>query len=258
MPPEDSRLWYFVPRAVQQGEDWVCDDTRQWFDDKGRKVPISRKYPDHPRWLSGAAAQTKRGSLHNVAIVSEVHILARIFAGLPVYPAWVPIRNNVKQVQAGVAYTLAKLTQKSLIMHGKAAMDDFATRSPAQFIKFVAGAFVPKQLEVAQVPGETMDSETADALLAALAAEVKRRADEAQFELAAGANDWQDMPDAMPVLIEHAKELYVASNTKSVFGRGDLQLPVSEAMYPASKIGSQEIVDIINAEAPDEECIEWD
>lgn len=215
LPPEDSRLWMFVPKAVQRGEDWVQDDTREWFEERGRKVPISREYLDHPRWVTGAAGNTIRGRLYNGGIVSEVHMLARISAGRPDYPAWVPARLSVKQVQADVAHRLTKMTRETLLTHGKTALKDFAQRAPGQFIKFVGATFIPKRLETeATVRTESMDAETADALIEALSAELERRGREAKIIAMQGGNDWPDDIDPKAGFAAHAQELRLEGHKK--------------------------------------------
>jgi hypothetical protein len=165
LPAEDSRMWLFVPRAVQQGEAFIQDDTRDWFEDRERKVVICRDYPDHPRWIVNNGV---RARMHNAQIVSEIHMLARIMAGKPDVPAWVPARMSVKQQQSDLAYRLTKATREVFIKEGPAALEAFANKAPGQFIKFVGATFIPKQIEanVTQSPGQSMDAETADALLA--------------------------------------------------------------------------------------------
>lgn len=177
LPHEDSRLWMFVPKAVQQGEAFIQDDTRDWFEERDRKVVICRAYPDHPRWI---LVSTLRSKILNDSIVSEVHMLARLHGGRPEYPSWVPARLSVKQHQSDISFRLTKLARQVLVSEGDQAMRTFAQKSPGQFLKFVADTFVPKKVEqTVTASGGSLDTETADALLEALAAEVKRREEEA-------------------------------------------------------------------------------
>lgn len=180
LPPEDSRLWKFIPKAVAAGEAWIQEDTRDWFEDHDRKVQVCRNYPTHPRWMVGAAANTSRGAMLNEGIISEIHMLVRLTAGMADVPAWIPARLAVKQVQADLAHRLTKTTRGVFLEKGKQAMHDFADRAPGQFIKFIAATFIPKQIEqeVTVRPGGTMDPETADAMIEAFAAELKRREEE--------------------------------------------------------------------------------
>lgn len=184
IPDENSRLWKFIPKAITQGERWIQDDTRDWFDDAGglAGAQVRRDYPTHPRWIVGAAANTSRGSMLNEGIVSEVHLLIRITAGLPDVPSWVPARLSLKQAQADLAYRLTKTARGVFVEKGKDAMASFADRAPGQFLKFIASTFIPKQIEqnVTVTPGQSLDPDTADAILEALNAELKRREDEAR------------------------------------------------------------------------------
>lgn len=179
MPPEDSRLWVFVPKAVQTGESFIQDDTREWFADREFKVQISRDYADHPRWLVNGR-ESIRAKMHNAHIISEVHMLARLKAGLSDVPAWVPARMTVKQQQADLAYRLVKATRDVWLVEGKGALLSFAQKAPGQFVKFVGSTFIPKQLEVQNIPADTISTEAADMILAEIAAELQRRSDEAK------------------------------------------------------------------------------
>jgi len=181
MPIEDSRLWVFVPKAVQSGEAFIQDDTREWFAERDFKVQIARDYPDHPRWLANSKNKSSiRVKMHNAHIVSEVHMMARIHAGLPDVPAWVPARMTVKQQQADLAYRLTKATRDIWLQEGKGALQSFAQKAPGQFVKFVGSTFIPKQLEVQNIPSDAISTEAADMILSEIAAELQRRSDEAK------------------------------------------------------------------------------
>ena len=270
MPPEDSRLWLFVPKAVQRGESFIQDDTRDWFLERERKVPIAREYLDHPRWLTGKIAETMRGKVFNGQIISEVHMLARLDAGMPEYPAWVPVRLSVRQVQADTAFRLTKLARQVLLAKGRQAMEDFATRAPGQFIKFIGTTFVPKRIETEAtvVPGG-MDPETADALIAALSEELKRREDDMKLVTIQSGTDYE-VVDAEAGLIAAARELHDASNVGRSVNFGERVRPATKGHHPQARFidhsigkiqgdpaAEPEIVDIINAEQDDEEP-EWD
>ncbi len=197
IPPDDSRLWLFIPKAITQGERWIQDDTRDWFMDAGGlpAAQVRRDYPTHPRWMVGAAGKTSRGSMLNEGIVSEIHLLIRITAGLPDVPSWVPARLSLKQQQADLAYRLTKTARGVFVEKGRKAMEDWAERAPGQFLKFIGSTFVPKQIEqnVTVTPGQSMDPETADQIMAALAAEIKRREEETQH-LRHHPNDYEGGP----------------------------------------------------------------
>jgi hypothetical protein len=173
MPPEDSRLWLFTPKSIQQGEAFIQDDTREWFEDRGRKVQIRRDYPDHPRWVLNGGM---RGVTHNGNLVSEVHLLARISAGMSEYPEWVPARMTLKQQQADLAFRLTKSARMAFLQTGNDAMRMFAQKAPGQFVKFIAATFIPRKIETElTVPDGQLDTETADILIEKLAEELKRR-----------------------------------------------------------------------------------
>lgn len=195
IPPDDSRLWMFVPKAISAGERWVQDDTREWFANLGGVVQVRRDYPTHPRWLVGAAGNTLRGAVMNEGIVSEIHLLVRITAGLPDMPSWVAARLSLKQTQADLSYRLTKLARGTLITQGPTAMKDWAERSPGQFLKWIGATFVPKQIEqnVTLSAGQSLEPEVAQAVIDAIAAEVERRAEEAQ-KLAVNPTDYEGGP----------------------------------------------------------------
>lgn len=217
LPSEDSRLWHFDARAVQQGEGFIQDDTRDWFEDRDRKVVISRSYPDHPRWLLNDGV---RARMHNYKIVSEVHMLARVTAGLSDVPAWVPARMSVKQQQSDVGFRLLKLTREQLIVSGKDAMAAFAQRAPGQFLKFVATVSVPRQIEanVTQSAGTVMDPETADALLAAIAEELGRRQDEMKEIAVVRPLDYEPPVDVVDAVKDVAKTFHAATEPARALG----------------------------------------
>jgi hypothetical protein len=211
IPPEDNRLWMFTPRAITAGERWIQDDTREWFEQNERKVVICRSYPTHPRWTVGAAADTARARIYHEGIVSEVHMLVRLTAGLPEVPSWVPARLSLKQAQADLAYRLTKSARGVFVRQGEQAMKDFAERAPGQFLKWLGATFVPKQIEqnVTVTPGQSLDPQQAEDILQALDAELKRRADEAKllknnptdFEAALVSDSLKEVADRFTVAV---------------------------------------------------------
>ncbi len=212
-PPEDSRLWNFTPKSIVQGENWIQDDTREWFEDQDRKVVIGRSYPTHPRWM--VTSPTMRTKLMNDGIISEIHMLARISAGLPEFPAWVPARLTVKQLGADLNFRLTKATRQAWLTHGARAMQDFAERAPGQFVKFVASTFIPKQIEqnVTVNPGQTMTPEQLDLVLQSVAAEMDRRKVEAQ-ELLNSPMDYEPLAPAGDALKATAERFHRSTGDK--------------------------------------------
>lgn len=255
-PPEDSRLWLFVPKAVQQGEAFIQEDTRDWFRERGGKVQIARVYMDHPRWLP-LSKQTLRAQMHNAHIVSEIHILARLAAGLPEMPSWVAARMTVKQQQADLNYRLVKTARDVYLLKGKDAMMTFADRAPGQFLKWLSGTWVPKKVETETTvtPGQLIDPETADQLLEALGEELKRRQDEASLQAKTHVLDFEDLDtDAAATLMAQAE----------AFDRAKGLGHPAEARKPGSLILTHRLQDVVDLEAdvPDErpapEPVEWD
>lgn len=180
LPPDDSKLWQFsVPKAIQAGESYIQDDTREWFAERDHKVVIQREYPDHPRWVIDGK-NSVRAKMFNAGIACEIHMLARITAGKPEYPDWVPARMSVKQQQADVAYRLTKAARKVFIAEGEDAMKTFAQKAPGQFIKTMMATFIPKKIEsdVNLNPGSSLSTEDADKLIEALKDEMARREQE--------------------------------------------------------------------------------
>lgn len=254
LPAEDSRMWLFVPKAVQQGESFIQDDTRDWFDDRDRKVVICREYADHPRWIV-LSNKNMRAVMHNAHIISEVHMLARLHAGRPEYPDWVPARMTVKQQQADLAYRLSKATREVFVKHGKEAMETFASKAPGQFIKFVGATFVPKKIEsdVTVRPGELIDPETADQLLSALSDELKRRQEEAKVVATTHVMDYDAPADVVDTV----------QDTAGVFRQSVELRPTDRvaAMRSGTSLtladGLQKFQDL-EADVPSEAEVEWD
>lgn len=250
LPPEDSRLWQFVPRAVQLGEAFIQDDTRDWFDDRDRKVVICRDYPDHPRWIMNEGV---RARMHNAQIISEIHMLARITAGKSDVPAWVPARMSVKQQQSDLAYRLTKATRDVFIVQGKEALEAFAARAPGQFIKFVGATFIPKQIEanVTQSAGQSMDAETADALLSAIAEELKRRQDEMKEIAVARPLDFEPPAEIIDMVQQTAETFHMATEPTMSPGSAKNGHPTNLSH------GLTKVVDL-EADVAEEAGVDWE
>lgn len=248
LPPEDSRMWQFLPRAVQQGEAFIQDDTRDWFEDRDRKVVISREYKDHPRWIH---SKSIRSQMHNAQIISEVHMLARIAAGRPDLPAWVPARMSVKQQQSDLAFRLTKAAREVFIVKGKEALETFAERAPGQFVKFIGATFIPKQIEanVTQSPGQTMDAETADALLEAISAELKRRESESREIATTRPLDYEAPAEIIDMVRGAADTFHQAAEPSRVLG-------ASKDAHPSDIARKLNKVVDLEADVPEE--TEWD
>lgn len=252
LPPDDSRMWLFVPRSVQQGESFIQDDTRDWFDDRDRKVVICREYPDHPRWVV-LKGNNIRARMHNSHIVSEVHMLARLHAGRPEYPDWVPARMTVKQQQADLAFRLAKVTRDTFIKHGKDAMEAFASKAPGQFIKSLFATYIPKKIEsdVIVRPGEVIDPEAADQILAVLNEELRRRADEAKLVATTNVLDYNAPADAVEMLELATNEFTAATECGPSERIGALRDPTHMAL-------TQHLNRVVDLEADVPTEVEWD
>jgi hypothetical protein len=206
-------MWHFVPRGVQEGEAFIKDDTREWFEERDRKIVICREYPDHPRWQL-TAAKSVRTQLYNGTVVAEIHMLARIMAGRPDVPEWVPARMTVKQQQADLGFRLVKATRDVFRTKGKEAMETFADKAPGQFIKFIGATFVPKQIETQlnTNPNE-LSKETVGQYLDLIADELQRRANEAQV-LRAAPMDYESPTDMMGAVEDVAFQMTDAAATK--------------------------------------------
>ena len=250
LPPDDSRMWLFVPKAVQQGESFIQDDTRDWFDERDRKVVICRDYPDHPRWLI-AGANGIRAKMHNAHITAEIHMLARLSVGKSDYPEWVPARMTVKQQQADLAFRLSKVARDTFVKDGKAAMEAFAAKAPGQYIKTMMATFIPKKIEsdVTIRPGEVIDPEAADQILLALNEELKRRADEAKVIATTNILDYEDI-DVQGAIKQAAVTFEQATATRPGESMG-----MSRTDDPRLAIGLKKVVDL-EADVPTE--TEWD
>lgn len=252
LPADDSRMWLFVPRSVQQGESFIQDDTRDWFDDRDRKVVICREYPDHPRWVV-LKGNNIRARMHNSHIVSEVHMLARLHAGKPEYPDWVPARMTVKQQQADLAFRLTKATREVFVKRGKDALEMFADKAPGQFVKFVGATFIPKKIEsdVTVRPGEVLDPEAADQILAALNAELQRRADEAKLVATTDVLDYDAPADVVDMVADTAGTFAAATEVGSLESVGAMRDPAHRAL-------TQHLDKVVDLEADVPSETEWD
>lgn len=251
LPADDSRMWLFVPRSVQQGESFIQDDTRDWFDDRDRKVVICREYPDHPRWVV-LKGNNIRARMHNSHIVSEVHMLARLHAGKPEYPDWVPARMTVKQQQADLAFRLTKATREVFVKRGKDALEMFADKAPGQFVKFVGATFIPKKIEsdVTVRPGEVLDPEAADQILAALNEELQRRADEAKLVATTDVLDYDAPADVVDMVADTAGT-FAAATEHGAERVGALRDPAHRAL-------TQHLDKVVDLEADVPSETEWD
>lgn len=248
IPPDESRMWLFVPKAIAAGEPWIQDDTREWFRDRDGRVPIARSYPDHPRWklLDPDLFKTKK---HNADIVSEVHMLARISAEPPrtLFPDWVPVKISIKQAQADIAYRLTKASRDVLATHGKKAMVDFAERMPGQWLKFLGATFIPKKIEANVTSNPVMDDETADTLIDALKREMDRRIEQAR-DVTIAPTDYIDVD---PIAGARAAALEIHEAT------GDHRLGFSR--HPDAKTARRlgKLVDLNAPEVPTAPKPEW-
>ena len=174
MPDENSRIWSYPPAAIKHGEAHIQPDTREWFAQKDGVVAISRFYPDHPRWKIGS---DKKSNILNDQICGEVHMLARISAGLPELPKIAIRQMEVKQVQADTAYRLISAVRKvSTPERLQETLERLSDRQPGQYLKLVRdlarSSYLPAGVEPAQhVP----DSKQIDQIIDALGEELKRR-----------------------------------------------------------------------------------
>lgn len=213
LPGEQSKMWFFTPASVRAGEKFIQDDTREWFRDRGFKVEVKRQYPDHPRWLIDGA-RARRAAMANGNVTAEIHMLIRVHNGLVEFPGWVNARMSIKATQADLAFKLTKLTRETFIKHGEKAMEDFAARAPAQFIKFVAATFVPRKIEVQQMDGSGLEPEERTLLLRALADELKRREEQSVIDATVNVLDFEPMGDIRETIDHVAAGLGDAAGDK--------------------------------------------
>lgn len=174
MPDENSRIWSYPPAAIKHGEAHIQADTREWFAQKDGVVAISRFYPDHPRWNLGA---DKKSNILNDQICGEIHMLARISAGMAELPAVAIRQMEVKQVQADTAFRLVSAVRKvSTPERLMDTLERLADRQPGQYLKLVRdlarSTYLPAGVEPVQ---HTPDAKQLDAIIGALGDELKRR-----------------------------------------------------------------------------------
>lgn len=243
LPGEQSNMWLFTPRSVQMGEKFIQDDTREWFRDRGFAVEIKREYKDHPRWAIDGAG-SRRVMAANANIVSEIHMLVRLHNGIPEYPDWVNARMAIKATQSDLAYKLTKATRNAFITYGAKAMEDFAQRAPAQFIKFVATTFVPKKIEVQQMDGSGLEPDERNMLLKALADELKRREDQAYIDGTVNVLDYEPQNEIVETMKGLGEQLRVAAADK-VIGQS---MP-TRGVRPEMTWDLKKVENIIDAEA---------
>lgn len=177
LPDENSRIWSYPPAAIRHGEAHIQPDTREWFRQKDGVVAICRFYPDHPRWNLGA---DKKSNILNDQICGEVHMLARIEAGLPELPKVAIRQMEVKQVQADTAFRLVSAVRKvSTSERLTDTLERLADRQPGQYLKLVRdlarSTYLPAGVEPVQ---HAPDSKQLDLIIEALGDELRRREQE--------------------------------------------------------------------------------
>lgn len=240
LPGEQSNMWLFTPKSVQQGEKFIQDDTREWFRDRDFAVEIKRQYVDHPRWIIDGGG-SRRALAANANIVSEIHMLVRLHNGIPEYPEWVNAKMAIKATQSDLAYKLTKATRNTFITYGAKAMEDFAQRAPAQFIKFVAATFVPKKIEVQQMDGSGLEPDERNMLLRALADELKRREDQAFVDGTATVLDYEPQNEIVETMKELGEGLRIAAADQSIG-----QSKPTYGVRPEMSHGLNKVVNVID------------
>lgn len=181
MPPEDSKLWLFVPKALQQGSQFILQDTIDWLMERRFQVRIEREYFEHPRWIAAMHPSAEERMLNN-EVVTEVHMAMRLHHQLPLFPDWVVTRMSLKQSQAELAYVLMRNLENVFDRRGKEALETMADRAPGQFVKLVASIALPKgtRVEEPKAGAPVVDQANIDSLLALLKTEMTRRTNEAK------------------------------------------------------------------------------
>ena len=181
MPDEQSPLWAYPPAAIKHGEAHIRPDTRTWFEEVGGvgAVQICRSYPTHPRWNMGA---DKKSNILNDQICGEVHMLARLEAGLPELPKVAIRQMEVKQVQADTAFRLISAVRKvSTPKRLEDTLTLLADRQPGQYLKLVTNIAKATYVPAGESAAAGPDAKQLDAIIEALGAELKRRQQEAKL-----------------------------------------------------------------------------
>jgi hypothetical protein len=199
LPEETSKMWKFVPAAIQMGEKFIQEDTRAWFAEREFKVQVARAYPDHPRWQV-QRKHSKQMHTNNEEIVSEVHMLVRLHNGLPEYPDWVNARVVVKTVQSDLAYRFAKALRTDFLKGGMEAIETLRQRSPGQYLRLVENHIKAKNVQPETADGLGLDKDERSMLLKALADELKRRQQEAEMAATVDVMDYEPVHDAREVM----------------------------------------------------------
>lgn len=252
MPPEDSRLWMFVPKALQQGSQFILQDTIDWLMECRFQVRIEREYFEHPRWIAAMHPSTEERMLNN-EVVSEVHMAMRIHHQLPMFPDWVVTRMSLKQSQAELAYLLMRNLENVFDRRGREALETMADRAPGQFVKLIASVALPKgtRTEEPKVGAPAVDPANIDSLLALLKTEMARRANEAKDAIDVPI-DVEENDPVMP-LVEKIEEIRLVTCPKS---------PITEIhkfANPKSQLLTRNLDRVQQFEVHDEpDEIDWD
>lgn len=216
LPDENSRLWCYPPAAIRLGEAHIKPDTRVWFEEKAGDVQIGRFYPDHPRWN---LVENKKSRILNDQICGEIHMLARLAAGLPELPACAIRQMETKQVQADTAYRLLAAVRKvSTPERLEETLTLLADRQPGQYLKLVRdlarATYVPAGNEPIH---QNADAKQLDVLIEGLVAEMKRREDEMKI-ISVNPQD-VEFTDPSVAFMDRAKRIHDATGqipTKSI------------------------------------------
>lgn len=259
LPPEDSRLWHFCPKAVQQGEEFILPDTLDFLAERRYMVPIWRDYPEHPRWRTSLVPNADDLTT-NSEIISEVHIACRLYHGLPPFPDWVATKMSLKRSQADLAYRLTLNVRESFAKHGRQALADMAQRMPASYMNLVTKIALPRRPGDADgfQPGApvhqgdvnyilNLDNSASDEILRRLKTELERRESEAKSML----NAPLDLPDSDPRIA--VAEAVVAIKQASTPG-GSVERFIN--LKDGSNQLTHYVADVQQVDAP--EPIEWD
>jgi hypothetical protein len=177
LPDEYSRLWLFVPAALKQGEAFIQSDTREWFADRNFTVPISRSYPDHPRWNHTKSLKAK---MENGYVVSEIHMLARLKAGRAEFPDNIRSAMAVKHLQADVNWRLQHAARTSFVEGGLDAMRSVRDRNPAAYLRLIHKLFAGTSLEPA-TDEEALSTDKLVRMKELIEAELRKKEDNARL-----------------------------------------------------------------------------
>ncbi len=243
LPPEDSPLWQYPRKAIENAATHIQDDTREWAAEVcDNLLVVCREYPTHPRWQHRVTGKDETVQQYriNSNICAEVHMLARELAGKDRLPDWAWARLTIKQTQATTAARLMDVMRKDFAAHGAEALRDMRERAPNQYMKLITSVFAPKRTEhditiTHQQADTVIDPGQAERMIDLLKTELERRANATYIEAKIISDiDPLEHPGPDPEMLVHEQvtKAFAAAEAADDLRTAELKQIVAESPVP--------------------------